>query len=134
MGNGAAELCLEQSDQERILHSLTFCFAFLPILPHLLLGERASLPVKISVPKEVTLGCAIVLNYFCFAFFALLQVAWENHSRTVSYGSQHDQHYLTFKNLHLQTPCLVGRETYRIAFNSPENCSHQLLFVGTSRE
>lgn len=53
-----------------------------------------------SVPKEVTLGCATVLNYFCFAFFALLQVVWENQNRTVTCGSQHDQHYLDFKNLH----------------------------------
>lgn len=39
---------------------------------------------------------------------------------------------LDFKNLHLQTPCLAGKEIYQNTFNLPESCSHQLLFV--SRE
>lgn len=67
---------------------------------------RPFLPVKILVPKEVTLGWAPapVLNFWV----ALLQLAGENHSKTISCGSLYDQHYLNFKHLHLETPCLWG--------------------------
>lgn len=96
------------SHQEVILHHLGFFFAFLLILPHLLLEERVFLPVKIFVPKEVTLVCTPAQCWtsgFSFAE-ALLQLAGENHSKTISYGPLYDPYYLDFKCQHLQTPCL----------------------------
>lgn len=107
-----------------------FFFVFLPILPHLLLEQRLFLPVKIFMPKEVTPGCAPApeLNFWV----ALLQLAGENHSKTLSYGSLYD-HYLSFKHLHL-SPQTRSCKMYRHGFNLPESLSHQLLSVEVSEE
>lgn len=107
-----------------------FFFAFLPVLPHLLLEQRVSLPVKIFVPKEVTPGCAPApeLNFRV----ALIQLSGENHSKTLSYGSLYD-HYLSFKHLHLQL-FVCGDKIHHHGFNSPESLSHQLLSVEVSEK
>lgn len=50
--------CRAQLSNQREYCSSGFFFAFLPILPHLLLEKRVFLPVKICVPRKITLGCA----------------------------------------------------------------------------
>lgn len=106
-----------------------FFFAFLPVLPHLLLEQRVFLPVKIFVLREVTLGCAPApeLNFWV----ALIQLSGENHNKILSYGSLYD-HYLSFKHLHLQL-LVCGDKIHHHGFNSPESLSQQLLSVGSVR-
>lgn len=86
------------------MHGLVSSDAFFPHSSPLITRRKSIFAVKILVPKEVTLGCAPapVLNFLV----ALLQLAGEKLSKTVSYGSLYDEHYLDFKHLHLQAPCL----------------------------
>lgn len=127
MGNCAAELSQAVSREYGVVWVF---FAFLPVLPNLLLEQRVFLLVKSFVPKKVTLGCAPApgLNFWV----ALVQLSGENHSKTLSYGSLYD-HYLSFKHLDLRL-LVCGDKIHHHGFNSPESLSQRLLSVEVSWE